>query len=193
MRLAPQPSLGSGPSSGQSSAARPHLAELPRCLQCGVVAARGDLTFCRRCGLPYGEPPPPNATLPSCPICYREMEPDGRLPARSGGHRLDLVAHVQEHERYPVGDDDYLESLREGDRIRIGRWYAPFEPVRRYFVTGSVDAGRRRTMEHDAIVTAMSQLRRWGADGVILGDQPQWQEARAAVSAVMERYIRGRV
>jgi hypothetical protein len=173
--------------------AQPHVGALPRCLQCGVVAARADLTFCRRCGLPYGDPPRSDAALPSCPICYREVDPDGRLPARAGGARLDLVAHVHEHERYPVGDEDYLESLREGDRIRIGRWYAPFEPVRRYFVTGSVDAGRRRTMQHNSIVTAMTQLGRWGPDGAILGDQPEWRDARAAVTQVMERYLRGRV
>jgi hypothetical protein len=42
------------------------------------------------------------------------------------------------------------------------------------------------------IVTAMTQLRRWGGDGVILGDQPEWQAARAAVTELMERYAIGR-
>jgi len=173
-----------GPSSGAAA---------PRCLQCGIVAARADLTFCRRCGLTFGERPRGNSTLPACPICYRTVEDDGRLPAHSGRTRLDLVAHIHEHDRYPVGDDDYLESLREGDRIRIGSGYAPFHLVRRYLVTGALDAGRGRTMEHNAIVTAMAQLGRWGDDGRILGDQPAWIEARAAVTQLMERYHRRRV
>ena len=87
-----------------------------------------------------------------------------------------------------MGDDDWLESLREGDRIRIGRWSANFDVVRRYLVTGQVDAGRGRALAHDAIVNAMSQIGRWGANGVIFGDQPEWAAARLAVSQLMERY-----
>lgn len=87
-----------------------------------------------------------------------------------------------------MGDDEWLESLREGDRIRIGRWSAPFDVVRRYLVTGQVEAGRGRALAHDAIVNAMTQVSRWGADGVILGDMPDWAAARAAVSQLMERY-----
>ena len=49
------------------------------------------------------------------------------------GRRLDVNAHVHEHDRYPVGDDAWLETLRSHDRIRIGRWYAPFDLVRRYY------------------------------------------------------------
>ena len=37
------------------------------CLQCGTPAARPDATFCRRCGLPYGDAPRADAELPSCP------------------------------------------------------------------------------------------------------------------------------
>jgi hypothetical protein len=163
----------------------------PRCLQCGVVSARADLTFCRRCGLAFGAPPRVDAELPTCHVCYRTVDDDGRLPARSGSGRVDIVAHVQEHERFPVGDDEFLESLREGDRIRIGRHYAPFDLVRRYLVTGAVDAGRRRVMEHTAIVTAMKQLTKWGnGSSSIVGDQAEWAEARAAVSNLMERYHR---
>ena len=63
--------------------------------------------------------------------------------------------------------------------------------VRRYLVTGAVDAGRRRAMLHDAIVSAMSQIARWGDDASsIVGDQAEWREARAAVSALLERYHR---
>ena len=88
----------------------------------------------------------------------------------------------------PVGDDDWLETLREGDRIRIGRWSAPFDVVRRYLVTGQVEAGRGRALAHDAIVNAMTQIRRWGTTGEVFGDQPEWAAARAAVAELMERY-----
>ncbi len=97
---------------------------------------------------------------------------------------------MAEHDRFPVGDDDYLESLREGSRIRIGRWTAPFDIVRRYLVTGALDGGRRRQFEHDLIVTAMTQLARFGPGAVILGDQPEWRAAREAVAGLMERYHR---
>lgn len=160
------------------------------CLQCGVVALDISMTFCRRCGLPYGAPPRAEMDLPSCPVCYRTVEADGRIVAHAGRGRLDLVGHIDEHERHPVGDDEYLETLREGDRIRIGRFFAPFDLVRRYLVTGSLDGGRRRAMQHNAIVTAMAQIGRWGTNAVILGDQPAWQEARAAVTKLMERYHR---
>ena len=146
------------------------------CLQCGTVARAAHATFCVRCGLPYGEPPRADAELPACTICYRTVGDDGRLDSLDHqGRRVDLQAHLLEHERHPVGDDEYLETLREGDRIRIGRWTASFDIVRRYLVTGALEAGRRRTFEHNAIVTAMTQLRKWGRDGSIFGDQPEWQ------------------
>jgi hypothetical protein len=164
---------------------------LPVCLQCGLPARSGHATFCTRCGLPYGSPPRANAELPACQVCYRSVDDDGRLESLDRpGRRVDLQAHLAEHERHPVGDDDYLESLREGDRIRIGRWMAPFDLVRRYLVTGAVEAGRRRTFEHNAIVTAMTQLRKWGRDASIMGDQPEWQASREAVAVLMDRYHR---
>ena len=87
--------------------------------------------------------------------------------------------------------DEWLESLRRGDRIRVGRWEAPFDIVRRYLVTGVFDAGRRRAIQHDALVTAMSQLTRWGAGAsALVGDQADWREAREAISALMERFHR---
>jgi hypothetical protein len=166
---------------------------LATCLQCGVQALDAITTFCRRCGLPYGSPPRADADLPSCPICYASVDEDGRMASRTGGGRLDLVGHIEEHERYPVGDDDFLETLREGDRIRIGRFVAPFDLVRRYLVTGSLDGGRRRAAQHDAIVTAMAQVARWGPNPTVFGDQAEWREAREAVSRLMERYARGAV
>lgn len=166
---------------------------LPVCRQCGTASTRAGATICRRCGLPYGAEPRPEATLATCPICYRETDPDGLLESRAiAGRRLDLQAHIAEHDRFPVGDDEHLESLRRGDRIRIGRWEAPFDVVRRYLVTGLVDGGRRRQMQHDAIVTAMAQLSRWGDATPVIGDQPEWAEARAAVTSLMERYHRRR-
>ncbi len=163
------------------------------CLQCGVPAPDSAITFCRRCGLPYGDPPRSDARLPTCPVCYREVEDDGRIAARAGRGRLDLAAHVAEHDRYPVGDDDYLESLREGDRIRLGRFKAPYDVVRRYLVTGSMDGGRRRSVQHNALITAMAQIGRWGAAPAVVGDQPEWREARALVNELMERYHRRRI
>jgi hypothetical protein len=159
------------------------------CLQCGTPAVRIDATFCRRCGLPYGEPPRHDVELPTCHICYETVDDDGRLPSLDvAGLRVDLHRHLAEHDRHPVGDDEWLESLRLGDRIRIGRWLAPFDVVRRYLVTGMVVGGRSRAFEHDAIVTAMTQLKRFGPNAAIFGDQPEWQAARAAVSELMERY-----
>lgn len=164
----------------------------PTCLQCGVPAVDRS-TFCRRCGLPYGDPPRADANLPACHICYRAVDDDGRIPSKAGRGRLDLVAHIDEHRQFPVGDDEYLESLRVGDRIRIGRFVAPFDLVRRYLVTGTLDGGRRRAAAHNAIVTAMAQIGRWGTNAAVFGDQPEWREAREAVTALMERYARGRV
>lgn len=164
---------------------------LAACLQCGTPATGA--AFCRRCGLPYGAPPRADVALPSCHVCYQTVGDDGRLPSYDlPGLRVDLQHHLAEHDRHPVGDDDLLESLREGDRIRIGRWTAPFDVVRRYFVTGNVEAGHRRTFEHNAIVTAMTQLKRWGPETSIFGDQPEWQASRDAVSDLMERYHRRR-
>jgi len=164
---------------------------LPACLQCGSVARRSGVTFCGRCGLPYGDAPRLDAELPVCPVCYREADADGLLPSPSSpAFRVPLAVHQRGHDRAPVGDDDWLESLREGDRIRIGRWRAPFDVVRHYLVTGMVDGGRLRAARHDAIVTAMTQIARWGANAQIFGDEPEWAEARAAVATLMERYHR---
>jgi hypothetical protein len=161
------------------------------CLQCGTATDSPGATFCRRCGLPYGAPPRRDAELPTCHICYRTAGDDGRLPSlESPAFRVDLQRHLDEHDRHPVGDDDWLETLREGDQIRIGRWTVRFDTARRYLVTGALDAGRRRAVEHSALVTAMAQVGRWGTSGPIVGDQQDWAAARDAVSRVMERYHR---
>ena len=176
---------------GGQQSGRPSGSQGNVCLQCGTAAPTPDITFCRRCGLPFGAQPRSDATLPSCPSCYQTVGDDGRLPShRSNLGRVDLVTHMEEHDQFPVGDDELLESMRVGDRIRIGRWEAPYDLVRRYLVTGALDGGRRRSFQHSAIVTAMAQLGRWGADAEILGDQQEWREARQVVAELMERYQR---
>jgi hypothetical protein len=150
--------------------------------------------MCRRCGLPFGDAPSAHARLAECPVCYRETDPDGRLPSlATPTRRLDINAHIDEHERHPVGDDAWLETLRVHDRIRIGRWSAPFDLVRRYLVTGIVDAGRNRLALHNSIVTAMTQVQRWGTGAQVMGDQEEWRAAREAVETLMDRYHRGRL
>jgi hypothetical protein len=161
------------------------------CLQCGLVATRAAARMCRRCGLPFGEAPPAYARLPECPVCYRESDADGRFASLAQPvRRTDINSHVAEHDRFPVGDDAWLETLRSHDRIRIGRWSAPFDLVRRYLVTGVVDAGRNRLALHNSIVTAMTQVQRWGPGAQVMGDQAEWKAARDAVEALMERYHR---
>lgn len=163
------------------------------CRQCGRRPSRPDAAVCGRCGIPFGSAPRADVALPICPICYATVADDGLLPSLAeAGRHVPIAEHIVEHERHPVGDDEWLETLRAGDRIRIGRWEAPFDVVRRYLVTGVVDAGRRRAMLHDAIVSAMGQVARWGDDASssMIGDQPEWREARAAVSALLERYHR---
>ncbi len=169
------------------------VAPLPVCLQCGTVAHCPGVAACGRCGMAFGSPSRGDAALPACPICYREVDQDGFVASpRTPGRRVPLPKHIEEHDPASVGDDEWLESLREGAQIRIGRWRAPFDLVRRYLVTGAVDAGRSRAVQHGAIVTAMTQLARRDPDASILGDQPEWAEARGAVAALLERYHRGR-
>jgi hypothetical protein len=163
------------------------------CRQCGRGPSRPGATICGRCGIPFGEAPRADADLPTCPVCYITVPDDGLVPSLTGtGRRVAIAEHVVEHDRHPVGDDAWLESLRQGDRIRVGRWYAPFDLVRRYLVTGAVDGGRGRTFQHDTVVNAMTQLARWGqgAAAAIIGDQAEWREARDEVSALLERYHR---
>ena len=187
MRLFGGKSTASGPSASVATANGDGALV---CLQCGMIA--GDkVTFCRRCGLTIGAQPRADATLPTCPICYVTVDDDGRIASlRRTGDRVDLVMHMSDHDDHPVGDDDYLESLRAGDLIRIDRWQAPFDLVRRYLVTGTIDGGHKRSYQHSAVVTAMSQIKRWGADADIFGDQEEWRAARVAVTALLERYHR---
>ncbi len=160
------------------------------CRQCGALQPNGAVTFCRRCGIPYGSAPSVEAHLPSCPICYVTVDDAGLLASLAGSsRRLPIADHLVEHERHPVGDDEWLDTLRVGDRIRVGDGWAPFDLVRRYLVTGLVDAGRGRRVQHDAIIMAMSQVARWGTGDIdVFADQDDWRAARLAVTRLMERY-----
>ena len=163
------------------------------CLQCGTTSNTGRAVVCRRCGLRFGDEPRRNAELPTCPICYVTVDDDGLTPSYHNRlKRISLVAHMDEHGEFPPGDDDWLSTLRRGDQIAIGRFAAPFDLVRRYLVTGQISAGRGRTIQHNAVLTAMSQIVRWGKNPDVFGDQPVWQEARAEIATVMERYATGR-
>ena len=164
------------------------------CLQCGTPSDQGRGAFCRRCGLPYGQPPRATAELPTCPICYRTVDDDGRLPSleRHGVARRPRPSPGRT--RPPSGRRRRLARIAptRATGYPIGKWHAPFDTVRRYLVTGQVDAGRNRALAHDAIVTAMTQIKRWGPHGDIFGDLPDWKAARQAVVEMMERYARGR-
>ena len=91
---------------------------------------------------PTATPPRADAELPELPGLLRDRR-RRRPPAepRPAGPAGRPPAPGIEHDRHPVGDDEWLETLREGDRLRWGRWTAPFDVVRRYLVTGQVDAG----------------------------------------------------
>jgi len=163
------------------------------CLQCGTTSNVDRAIVCRRCGLRFGDEPRRDAVLPVCPICYLTVDDDGLTPSyRNRYQRVSLVVHMEQHEAFPPGDDDWLNTLRRGDQIVIGRFSAPFDLVRRYLVTGQIEAGRGRTIQHNAVLTAMSQIKRWGREPDVFGDQPEWQEARAQLAAVMDRYAAGR-
>ena len=163
------------------------------CLQCGTTSNKDGAVVCRRCGLRFGDEPRRDAQLPVCPICYVTVDDDGRTPSyRNRLVRISLVAHMEEHDEFPTGDDDWLATLRRGDLIAIGRFTAPFDLVRRYLVPGQIEGGRGRTIQHNAVLTAMAQIHRWGRTPDVFGDQPAWQEARGMIAEVMDRYAQGR-
>ena len=163
------------------------------CLQCGTTSNTDRAKVCRRCGLAFGAEPRRDAELPRCPTCYVTVDDDGLTRSyRNRLLRISLVAHMEEHEEFPPGDDDWLGTLRRGDQIAIGRFTAPFDLVRRYLVTGQIEAGRGRTIQHNAVLTAMAQIARWGRNPDVFGDQPVWQEARDEIATVMDRYATGR-
>ncbi|MDA8203388.1 MAG: hypothetical protein M0Z49_11640, partial [Chloroflexi bacterium] len=48
----------------------------------------------------------------------------------------------------------------------------------------------RRRVLHESLLMAMSQVAPFGPDVVLVGDQLEWAEARAALARLMERYHR---
>ncbi len=135
------------------------------CLRCGYVAT-GAAAFCRRCGLPFGAAPQVEAqgAPGECPVCYARADRGGLYPAPGGG-RTSYERHAYDHELRPVGDDDWLETLRDGDEIVVGRWRAPWDLTRRYLVTGQWDGGTARTLVHNAVIIAMVGAAREQASG----------------------------
>lgn len=132
------------------------------CHRCGYSAVTAG-SYCRRCGLPYGAAPAVVADdgPAECPVCYTRADRGGLYPAPGGG-RTTYERHARDHELRPVGDDDWLETLRDGDEIVIERWRAPFALTRRYLVTGQWDAGRARVYVHNAVIIAMVGASRGG-------------------------------
>ncbi len=132
------------------------------CQRCGYSAAT-TAGFCRRCGLPYGAAPAVVAAdAPAeCPVCYARADRAGMYPAPGGG-RTTYERHAYDHEQRPVGDDDWLETLRDGDEIVIDRWRAPFDLTRRYMVTGQWEGGKERAYAHNAVILAMVDASRGG-------------------------------
>ena len=106
--------------------------------------------------------------------------------------RVHIAEHIDEHERFPVGDEAWLETMRINDRIRFGSWEAPYDLVRRYLVTGMYDAGRERLALHNAILRAMSHGERHGLGTELIGETEDGRAARTALAEVMERYHRTR-
>jgi len=143
------------------------------CLRCGY-ASTGPAAFCRRCGLPFGAAPQVEARdgPGECPVCYARADRSGLFPAPGGG-RTSYERHAYDHEVRPVGDDDWLETLREGDQVAIGRWRAPFDLTRRYVVTGQWDGGVGRTYVHNAVILAMVGASRDAAQGIAAAPPPE--------------------
>jgi len=141
------------------------------CQRCGFASA-GPASFCRRCGLPFGAAPVAveGDLPPECPVCYATVGRDGMFPDGRGG-RATYERHAYGHEQRPVGDDGYLETLRTGGEVAIGRWRAPFDLTRRYMVTGRWDGGRGREYAHNAVVVAMVSASR-AASGEGTADAP---------------------
>lgn len=136
------------------------------CRRCGFTTI-GTAAFCRRCGLPFGAAPQieMEGVPGECPVCYARADRGGLYPAPPGG-RTTYERHAYDHELRPVGDDDWLETLRDGDMISIGRWRAPYDLTRRYLVTGQWDGGATRTYVHNAVILAMvGAAREWAAAG----------------------------
>ena len=106
-----------------SSRCRPRPPYSSAC-SAGAVQSRAGAQMCRRCGVRLEMRRRPSRSSPACPVCYRDADADGRLPsAARPGFRLDINSHIDEHDRFPVGTDAWLETLRprpDPDRPMVG-------------------------------------------------------------------------
>jgi len=131
---------------------------------------------------------------PECPVCYAAIDRRDLFPDSRGG-RTTYELHAFAHELRPVGDDEWLETLRDGDEIRIGAWRAPYDLTRRYLVTGQWEGGRAREYAHNAVVLAMvGASRAAAADAAGSGaaaSSGDLDVARRAVEDLRERYVAG--
>ncbi len=165
------------------------------CLRCGFTSS-GAAPFCRRCGLPFGAAPVvAEGEWPAeCPVCYAAIDRHDLFPDGRGG-RTTYERHAYDHELRPVGDDLWLETLRDGDEIRIGAWRAPYDLTRRYLVTGQWEGGRAREYAHNAVVLAMVAASR-AANAEDAGSTADLSSgdlavARRAVEDLRERFAAG--
>jgi hypothetical protein len=165
------------------------------CLRCGF-ASSGSAPFCRRCGLPFGVAPVvAEGDWPAeCPVCYAAIDRHDLFPDGRGG-RTTYERHAYDHELRPVGDDAWLETLRDGDEIQIGAWRAPYDLTRRYLVTGQWEGGRAREYAHNAVVLAMVGASRAAAaeaaGSTTAPPSGDLAAARRAVDDLRERYAAG--
>jgi hypothetical protein len=165
------------------------------CLRCGF-ASSGSAPFCRRCGLPFGVAPVvAEGDWPAeCPVCYAAIDRHDLFPDGRGG-RTTYERHAYDHELRPVGDEAWLETLRDGDEIRIGAWRAPYDLTRRYLATGQWEGGRAREYAHNAVVLAMVGASRAAAAGAAGSSTAppsgDLAAARRAVDDLRERYAAG--
>ena len=135
-----------------------------------------------QCGTPRSVPlpRPRSADVVGCPTATRReptpscrsarsatssVDDDGRLPSlETPALRVDLagIRPSTTGTRSATTTGSSRSAKATGSAWAAGR--RPSTTVRRYLVTGQVDAGRNRQLAHDTIVTAMTQLRRWGTE-----------------------------
>ena len=111
----------------------------------------------------YGDAPRDDAELPTCPICYRTVDDDGRpgsleLPGLRVDLRRTWSSTIVTRSATTSGSKPFVRAISSAGAAGP----PPIDTVRRYLVTGQLEAGRNRQLAHDLIVTAMTQLRRWG-------------------------------
>ena len=173
----PSPTPIRGATRGRPLAVAPMIAV--SCLQCGTPAVRVDATFCRRCGLPYGDAPRADAELPQCPICYLVVDDDGRTGSLDAARPARRPAPPHGRARPPPGrrrrvarDPARGRQAALGPLERAVRDRPPLPRDRAARRRAQPAAGPRPHRHGDDPAPPLGP----GAD--ILGDQPEWQAAR---------------